>query len=485
MAGTLSRRCLLGSPLVGYGAAASHRPNIVFVLVDDLRWDELGCTGHPFASTPNVDRLAREGASFRNAFASTPLCSPSRAAFLTGTYSHSNGIADNVARDALSHQLITWPRLLHDGGYRTAFIGKWHMGNDDSPRPGFDRWVSFRGQGVYNNAELNIDGRRASSQGYITDVLTGHASDFIHQQQSEPFCLYLAHKAIHPNTQQRNDGSRVDPSQSDSPESFIPAERHANLYANKTPPRRGNYLKVPQRKPALERHPPGTIPLGPESATKDAVILARMRTMKAVDESLGHIVATLEKRKVLDDTLVVFTSDHGFFYGEHCLGAERRLAYEEAIRIPLIVRYPRRFQSASTPSQFVLNLDVASTALSLAGVSPPRVFHGRPLWSKPYRDAVLIEYFSDTTYPRIRKMGYYAVRTERWKYIKYRDIAGADEIYDLRNDPFELDNLIRGKSSPVQQLEERLKSLLAHTNAPDALVPQKHENKKGREHAPA
>jgi N-acetylglucosamine-6-sulfatase len=290
--------------------------------------------------------------------------------------------------------------------------------------------------------------------------------DFIQDQRSQPFCLYVAHKAIHPNTQQRDDGSRADPTQSDAPEAFIPAERHRNLYAGRIPPRRGNYLKVPQNKPALERHPSGTSPLGPETATKDAVILARMRTMKAVDDSLGGIVAALERTRLLEDTMIVFTSDHGFFYGEHCLGAERRLAYEETIRIPMLVRYPRRFQPGLNPSQLVLNLDVSASALALAGVKRPPTFHGRPLWSTPSRDAVLIEYFSDTTFPRIHKMGYSAVRTDRWKYIKYRDLDGADELYDLRKDPFELKNLIHDKTAPLQQLQRRLNHLLADTNAP-------------------
>jgi arylsulfatase A-like enzyme len=465
MANLLSRRSLLGCPFAAYGAFAESRPNVVFVLVDDLRWDELGCTGHPFASTPNVDRLAREGANFRNAFASTPLCSPSRAAFLTGVYSHTNGVIDNVARGALSHRLVTWPRLLHDAGYRTAFLGKWHMGNDDSPRPGFDRWVSFRGQGVYNDPVLNVDGRSVSSQGYITDVLTSYAVDFIGESRSQPFCLYVAHKAIHPNTQQRDDGSRADPSQSDAPEAFIPADRHKNLYTGAVPPRRGNYLRQPQHKPALEQQLPGLPPLGPETATKDAVILARMRTMKAVDDSLGKILAALEGRRILDNTIVVFTSDHGFFYGEHCLGPERRLAYEETIRIPLLVRFPRRFRPGSTPSQFVLNLDVGPLVLALAGVTSPGPLHGRPFWATPHRDAVLIEYFSDTTFPRIRKMGYYALRTRRWKYIQYRDIKGADELYDLNNDPFELNNVIGDTRAPLQQIQRRLRRLLRESAA--------------------
>src|SRR5215475_9383714 len=142
--------------IAGIGLAQSNqqrhpRPNIVFILIDDLRWDELGIAGHPFLKTPNIDRIGKEGALFRNAFMTTPLCSPSRASFLTGQYAHQHGIIDNVDRSAASHQLVTFPALLHRSGYETAFIGKWHMGNDDAPRPGFDRWVSFKGQGTYLN----------------------------------------------------------------------------------------------------------------------------------------------------------------------------------------------------------------------------------------------------------------------------------------------------------------------------------------------
>ena len=450
--------------LTALALAATARPNIVFILVDDLRYDELGCTGHPFAQTPAADRLAKEGANFQNAFATTPLCSPSRAAFLTGAYSHTTGIVDNVARDALSHRLVTWPRLLHDAGYRTAFMGKWHMGNDDSPRPGFDRWVSFRGQGECNNPDLNVDGRNISSRGYVTDILTDYALDFIKQPQVAPFCLYLAHKAVHPNVQQRDDGS-VDVTASNAGELFIPAERHRSLYAGEVPPRRANYLKPPVNKPALQQNLPGTKPLDAGTATDDAAILARMRMMKAVDESTGAILDLLAQKRVLDNTLVVFTSDHGYFYGEHCLGPERRLAYEEAIRIPMLVRYPGRFRPGSTPANFVMSLDVAATVLELAGVTPQRPFHGRPLWARPHRDAVLIEYFSDTVFPRIRNMGYYAVRTNRWKYIHYRDLKNANELYDLRSDPFELNNLIGDRLAPLAQLKGRLNTLLRETGA--------------------
>jgi N-acetylglucosamine-6-sulfatase len=203
-------------------SVANPRPNIVFVLVDDLRWDELGASGHPYVRTPNIDRLAREGAMFRNAFTTTPLCSPSRAGFLTGQYANTHGITDNVDRSPASHRLATFPLLLHQSGYETAFVGKWHMGNDDSPRPGFDRWVSFKGQGTYLDAEINEDGRSVKPPGYITDVLNGYAVEFIKRPHQRPFLIYLAHKAIHPEVTQNDDGS-VNLAHS---ERFIPASRH-------------------------------------------------------------------------------------------------------------------------------------------------------------------------------------------------------------------------------------------------------------------
>src|SRR5262245_1541457 len=146
---------------------AADRPNFVFILVDDLRFDGLHCTGHPFAKSPNVDRLAKEGATFSNAFVSIPLCSPSRSSFLTGKYAHSTGVTGNSDNAALSHKLVTFPRLLHDAGYSTAYVGKWHMGSDDSPRPGFDRWVSFKGQGVFGDPPMNIDGKQVQTKGYM------------------------------------------------------------------------------------------------------------------------------------------------------------------------------------------------------------------------------------------------------------------------------------------------------------------------------
>lgn len=295
---------------VSQNTAQKKRPNIVVILVDDMRWDEFGAAGHNYIKTPNIDRIAKEGAYFLNAFATTPLCSPSRACFLTGQYAHSNGITDNTARNEQSHQQNTFPKQLHDNGYATAFIGKWHMGNDDSKRPGFDYWVSMKGQGEAIDPELNINGDQQKTKGYVTDILTDHALQFINQKRDQPFLLYLAHKALHPNLTQRDDGSVVNIGEGD----FVAAKRHMGMYENAVFKRRPNYNIPPLDKPALARKINGLPLLSAETSTTEKTIRQRSEMLTGVDESLGAILKTLEDKGELDNTIVVFTSDHGYWY---------------------------------------------------------------------------------------------------------------------------------------------------------------------------
>lgn len=443
------------------------QPNIVFILIDDLRWDELGIAGHPFIKTPHIDRIGKEGARFRNAFMTTPLCSPSRASFLTGQYAHTHGITDNVDRSAASHKLVTFPLLLHQAGYETAFVGKWHMGNDDKPRPGFDRWVSFKGQGTYRDPDINEDGKSVKPSGYITDILNGYAVEFIKRPHRQPFLLYLAHKAIHPEVTQNDDGS-VNVANA---ELFIPAERHQNLYAGKPIPHRPNYGRPPTGKPALQRQIGNLTPLGAATATRDETILGRQRTIAAIEDGVGEILKTLKESGQLDNTIIVFTSDNGYFYGEHGLSVERRLAYEESIRMPLLVRYPKAIKADTVRDEFALNLDLAPTLLELAGVAVPRAMQGRslvPLLTgkrTAWRDSFLIEYYSDKVFPRVLQMGYKAVRNGRWKYIHYLELEGMDELYDLKADPYEMKNLIHqpGAAKTRDEMTRELERLLKET----------------------
>ena len=437
---TIALVCVLMNS--GLWAAPPHeRPNIIFILMDDLRWDEMD---YPFVKVPNIQRIARDGARFTNAFVTTPLCSPSRASFLTGQYAHKHGITDNTDRSKRSHELQTFPSLLHDAGYETAFIGKWHMGLDDNVRPGIDYWVSVKGQGSYIDPEFNVNGKRERIPGYFTDILNRFALDFLKQKHDKPYLLYISHKAVHPDLTQNADGSVSDPSAG----KFIPAERHKQLYAEASIPHRSNYGKTAEGKPALLRSIDGVTPLGPKTGTDDETIRNRLRMLVSVDEGLGQILKALNEQGELDNTLIVFTSDEGYFYGEHGLSVERRLAYEESARIPLYMRWPKLIKPGSIINQIVLSIDLAPTLLAIGGAPAAKDMHGRSLVpllrgeQVPWRNSILIEYFSDKVFPRVNKMGYQCVRTEEWKYIHYVDLDGMDELYNLRADPFEMKNEI-------------------------------------------
>ena len=184
----IDRRTFLTAALAA--GAQTKRPNTLFILIDDLRYDALGCLGHPWLKTPNIDRIAKEGAIFRNAFVTTPLCSPSRASFLTGRWVQAHGVKGNGNNNSLSQRLVTYPALQQKAGYETAYVGKIHMGNDASPRPGFDYWVSFPGQGVYRNPVINVNGESAVHEGFMTDILNEHAIRFLKQPRTKPFSLF-------------------------------------------------------------------------------------------------------------------------------------------------------------------------------------------------------------------------------------------------------------------------------------------------------
>ena len=450
--------------LASAAAAAEPRPNILLVVVDDLRFDDFGAAGHPFARTTHLDRLAREGAQFKNFFAVTPLCSPSRANILTGLETRHHGILDNTDRSPRSHALPTFARNLHAAGYHTGFIGKWHMGNDPTPRPGFDYWVAMKGQGEVADPELYENGRLARVPGYVTDIFTERAVSFLQQRRTAPFLLILSHKALHPNKVQRADGT----TEAIGEGGFIPAERHKTLYAGAQPARRGNYAVPPRGKPALERPIPGLKPLGPDTVTPDETIRERLRMLAAVDEGLGQIFAELEKQGTLNQTVVMVIGDNGYFYGEHGLSEERRLAYEESVRLPLLVRYPPQVKAGAEPTGMALTTDLAPTILELAGAPALPGIDGRslvPLFARTpadWRKSFLIEYTTDIVFPRTLKMGYDAVRTERYKFIRYRELGGMNELYDLQQDPFELTNLMDSPAAAGlrQQMETELARLL-------------------------
>ena len=362
------------------------------------------------------------------------------ASYLTGRYVRSHKVLGNGDNAALSHQLVTWPRLLHDAGYETGYAGKWHMGMDDSPRPGFDRWVSFRGQGVYNDPPLNVDGRRIQATGYITDLLTDYSVEFLKKPRSKPFVMYLAHKAVH------------------GP--FTPAERHKSLFSSETIVRTANAKDNLDGKPVMHRLIDGAPAVSKDAiGSPDELIRNQLRCLTAIDEGVGRIWKALEETKQLDNTFLVFTSDNGYFWGDHHLG-DKRWAYEESIRIPMFMRYPKRIKAGSKIGQMVMNVDMAPTMLELAGVSAPAEVQGRsivPLFKgsvKNWRTSFLSEYFEEPQ--QKRTPSWQAMRNDQWKYIRYTELEGMDELYDIRKDNGELKNLIHDAPSALAALKKDL-----------------------------
>lgn len=451
-----------------HAASDGSPPNIVVILVDDLRWDDIGCAGHPFVRTPNIDRIAREGARFRNAFCTTPLCSPSRACLLTGLDTHHHGILDNTDRSKASHRLTTFPQVLQQSGYETAYVGKWHMGNDDTARPGFNHWVGLKGQGSSFDPVLNVNGRRSKHIGHTTDVLNEQAVAFVRRKRDRPFCLYVAHKALHPELVQYDDGSISDPGAA----KFLPAKRHAKLYAKKAIPLRLNVTDTLVGKPALQRKIGDLPALSRQTGTTDETVRDRLRMLAAVDDGVGLLFSALMKTEQLDNTVLVLLSDHGYWYGEHGLSVQRRLAYEEGLRIPLLVRYPPLIERGKVIDELSLSIDLAPTLIELADGQSTERMDGRslvPLLAgespENWRTSFLVEYNTDTVFPRVFNMGYRAVRTERWKYIRYNTLDGMNELYDLKNDPYEMTNLIGDPNSQASRktLQTQLQKLLEGT----------------------
>ena len=433
------------------------QPNFIVILVDDLRHDEFGAGGHPYMKTPHIDRIALEGALFERAFHTTPICSPNRASILTGQYASRHGIIDNVARDAMSHRLPNYHLELQRLGYQTAHVGKWHMGNDGQPRPGYHHWVSFDGHGSLNDPKLNVNGVYEQRSGYMTDLLNQEALGFIERKRSKPFALFFAHKAVHPDAHQAADGT-LDMSRFGG---YLPAERHRGLYLDSVFPKKPNMLshrELVKQKPAwaeafrLRATEQSRRLLGAIQAGTQEEIRQRARMMASVDEGVGALLASLARHNKLDDTLLLFLGDNGYFFGEHGLGPERRFAYEEGIRAPFLLRYPRKARAGSRIRGLTLCQDIAPTLIELAGGRPGAQIQGRSLLPLlagrrgAWRKSFLVEYWAEQALPWLIGMTYKAVRTERHKLVHWvnRGRAGElDELYDLERDPYELKNLAR------------------------------------------
>jgi N-acetylglucosamine-6-sulfatase len=434
-------------------------PNVIVILVDDLRFDSLGCTGHPFLQTPGIDRMAAEGLRFNRAFVTTSLCSPSRASLFTGQYMHRHGVIDNNV--PLPKQTVLLPQILRQGGYQTAMIGKWHMGGgSDAPVPGFDRWVSFKGQGFYTSPggewSLNVDGQGTPHRGYITDELTDYAIDWLDKlDKDRPFYLHLAHKAVH------------------AP--FEPAPRHRSLYANQVM----NLPKLPSDWETRDGVPMWVKNQRnswhgieyPYHSKFDFADYYRTycQTLQAVDDSVGRLLDWVRQSPQRDRTLVLFLSDNGFLWGEHGL-IDKRCSYEESIRIPMLMWGPGWIRRPAVVDAMAANIDIAPTVLDLAGIPSPQPMDGvslaslvrDPSASAP-RKELFYEYFWEWNFPQTPTQ--FALRTDRYKFIEYHGIWDTDELFDLSADPEEQINLVQDPKhqGTLRDLRRRLHAIRQQT----------------------
>ena len=456
------------------------RPNLLVILIDDLRFDEFGAGGHPYMKTPHIDRLALEGSLFERAFHTTPICSPNRASIVTGQYASRHGIIDNVARDAASMRLPNYHPVLQRLGYETAHVGKWHMGNDGMPRPGYHHWVSFDGHGNLNDPKLNVNGKYEQRAGYMTDLLNQEALAFVERRHAKPFALFFAHKAVHPDAHQAADGT-LDMTRFGG---YIPAERHRGLYAGAVFPKKPNMLsprELVKQAPAwaeafeMRAAEPSRRMLAAIQAGTQEEIRQRARMMAAVDEGVGLLLQALERAGKLDDTLILFLGDNGYFFGEHGLGPERRFAYEEGIRAPFLLRFPRKVRGGTRIRDLVICQDIAPTLIEAAGGRPGPQVQGRSLLPllagrrRGWRKSFLVEYWAENAMPWLVGMTYKAVRTGRHKYIRWvtRGMNGElDELYDLDADPYEIRNVIgRPQYRAVRErLRRELRRLVVEAN---------------------
>jgi N-acetylglucosamine-6-sulfatase len=437
--------------------------NVIFILSDDHRYDFMGF--HPNApawlETPSLDRMAREGAHLVNAFVTTALCSPSRASILTGKYAHNHRVVDNSS--PIPAGTVFFPEYLQRAGYATGYFGKWHMGEDaqsDMPRPGFDRWVSFRGQGSYFDPLLNVDGERRQMEGYTSEILTDLALEWLegHRRNggNRPFFMYLAHKAVHAE--------------------FEPSPDHVGRYADVQIPYPASMANVESNyrgKPAWVREQRnswhGVDFMYHGQFDFDTFYRRYAETLLGLDESVGRVLDYLERSGLSRNTLVIYMGDNGFLLGEHGL-IDKRNAYEESMRVPLLAYAPGWIAPGTEITQLVRNIDVAPTILEIAGIPVPEEMDGHSVLPVltggeiPQEPEMLYEYYWEYAFPHTPTT--LALREDRFKYIFYHGVWDVNELYDLQNDPREMFNLIDVPAyrDEVNRMRQRLFERLESTD---------------------
>jgi arylsulfatase A-like enzyme len=474
------------------------RPNIIYIMTDDHGYQAVGAYGSGLNKTPNLDRIADEGIIFRNSFVCNSICAPSRAALLTGKHSHANGHIDNRVRFDSSQ--VTFPKLLQEAGYQTALIGKWHLKSEPT---GFDYWSILPGQGSYYNPDFIEKGRTYRQTGYATTIITDKAIEWLQQRDTtKPFCLLVHHKAPHRNWMPDTaDLALLDGARFPVPGNFFDSYEGREAAARqemsvikdmrlssdlKITGADGDSLSQPekdyiwylehrmtpeQRAAWLKEYDSISRAFNADPPTGDSLALYKLnryltdylRTIESVDHNTGRLLDYLESAGLLKNTLVVYTSDQGFYLGEHGW-FDKRFMYEESFRTPLMMRLPESLSAHGDITEMVQNIDFAPTFLELAGVKPPDDMQGVslvPLLTGKkhgkWRDALYYHYYEYPAEHAVRK--HYGVRTDRYKLIHFYDDIDAWELYDLQSDPHEMKNLIDDPA--YDKVERHLRKRLA------------------------
>ncbi len=477
----------------------TNRPNIIFIMSDDHAFQAISAYQSNLIKTPNIDRIAEQGIVFNKAFVTNSLCAPSRAVILSGRFSHLNGVKGNT--EAFNGNQQTFPKLLQKNGYQTAIVGKWHLKSNPT---GFDYWNILPGQGDYYNPDFIKQGLDTIYKGYVTNIITELSINWLkNRKKDKPFCLMIQHKAPHRN--------------------WMPALKNLSLFDEKEFPLPANFYDDYKGRKALQRQlltvkdhmdirmdfkipctNCDTVPVNWWAPETYLIRMSRLtakekntwdnsykkeetefykvkndtakydrwkyrrfledylRCIVSVDESVGQVLDFLKQNKLDENTIVIYTSDQGFFLGEHGL-FDKRFMYEEAMRTPLLMRFPKEISPNLKSEQLVQNLDIAPTLLDVAGIEIPKEMQGksmRPIWQNPeskWRDEIYYHYYEKG----FGATPHYGIRTKRFKLIHFYDEIDSWELYDLKKDPSEMNNLIdvQNFQEQVSKLKKKLKEL--------------------------
>ena len=463
--------------------AGKNRPNIIYIMTDDHASHALSCYGSKINKTPNLDRIAKEGMRFDNCFCTNSICAPCRAVVLTGKHSHINGVKDNRLRFDGSQQ--TFPKLLQKAGYQTAMIGKWHLKTDPT---GFDYWNVLPGQGSYYNPATKEMGKQQKYTGYVTDIITDHALKWLKgREPNKPFCLMYQHKAPHRNWQPGPKHlSMYDDVTIPEPDTLFDdysgrgrAAKEQDMSIEKTMNSQDLKLVAPRNLTAeqkklwdAEYNPKNQAFQKANLQGKDLIrwkyqryIKDYLRCIASVDDNVGRLLDYLDESGLTANTIVIYTSDQGFYLGDHGW-FDKRFMYEESLRMPFMVRYPKEIKAGSVNNDLVQNLDFAPTFLDFAGLPKPEDMQGESIRKLlqgktpgKWRESIYYHYYE---YPAVHSVKrHYGVRTKRHKLIHFYHDIDEWELYDMQKDPDELKNVLNDPAyaDVVKELKAELKRL--------------------------